>query len=55
MGFGVVGHLIAHARRQHERAAIGKLGVQFAFEAQQDVALAAPPLPSPSASASRSR
>lgn len=42
MGLGVVGHLIAHARRQGEDAAILQLGVQLPLEAEQHVALAAP-------------
>lgn len=42
MGFGVVRHLVAHARRQGEDAAILQLGVQLPFEAEQHMALAAP-------------
>ncbi|MNF60334.1 hypothetical protein D3C84_419500 [compost metagenome] len=42
MGLGVVRHLIAHARRQGEDAAILQLGVQLPLEAEQNMALAAP-------------
>lgn len=42
MRLGAVGDLVAHARRKDEAAPIRKLGVQFAFQAQQDMALAAP-------------
>ena len=38
----VVGHLIAHARLQSESASVGEFGFEFAFEAEQDVALRAP-------------
>ena len=42
MGLGVVRHLIAHARRQGEDAAILQLCVQLPLEAEQHVTLAAP-------------
>ncbi len=42
MGFGAIGHLVAHTRFEDEGATIVKLGVQFPFEAEQDVSFAAP-------------
>ena len=42
MRFGAIGHLVAHARFQHEPAAILQLGVQFAFQAQKNMPLLAP-------------
>lgn len=42
MGFGVVGNLVTHSRLQNESPSILELGVQFAFEAEQDVAFFAP-------------
>lgn len=38
----MVGHLVTDPRREHKLAAIGQLGVQFAFQTEQDVALGAP-------------
>ena len=40
--FGLVGHLVADPRREDKLAAIGQLGVQFTFQAEQDVAFCAP-------------
>src|SRR3990167_3913720 len=42
MRFSLISHLITHACRHHKAPAIFQLGVQFAFQAQQDVALLAP-------------
>ena len=42
MRFGVVGALVRNAGGQRERSAIGKLGIEPAFEAEQDVTLGAP-------------
>src|SRR5258706_10396778 len=42
MGLRAIGDLVAHARGQHERATVGELCVQLAFEAQEDVSLRAP-------------
>src|SRR5690348_15982455 len=42
MRFRIVGNLIAHAWPKHERAAVGELGVQLAFEAEKDVPFDAP-------------
>ena len=42
MGEVVIGHLVADAGRQAHGAPVGQLGVEFAGEAQQDVALLAP-------------
>ena len=42
MRFRVIRHLVADARGQNEFPAVGKFGVQFAFEAQQNVSLLAP-------------
>src|ERR1700743_74894 len=42
MRLGAVGDLIAHSRRQRERAAIGKIGPEFAIDAEEDVTLLAP-------------
>ena len=42
MGVGAVGDLIAHAGLQRERPPVGKLGVELAIHAEQDVALLAP-------------
>ena len=42
MRFGAVRDLIAHPRREDEDSAIIQFGMQFAFEAQEDVSLAAP-------------
>src|SRR5258706_327303 len=39
---GLVRHLVAHAGPQHMAAAVFQFGVQFAFEAQENMALAAP-------------
>ena len=41
-GFGVVRHLVAHAGLEREGAAVRELGVQFALEHKQDMALLAP-------------
>lgn len=42
MGFSVVGDLITHAGFQNELPSVLKLSMQFAFEAQQDVAFFTP-------------
>src|SRR5882757_2217055 len=42
MGEVAVGHLVALAGLQHHRAPVGQLGVQLAFQHQQDMALLAP-------------
>jgi len=42
MGLGVVRNLIACPRQQGEGSAILKLRMKFPFQAQQDMALAAP-------------
>src|SRR5688572_2522569 len=42
MRLGAIRHLVTHARLQREAAAIGELGVELAFEAQENVALGAP-------------
>ncbi len=39
---GSIGHLVAHARLERERAAVLEIGVQFAVDAKKDVALLAP-------------
>ena len=39
---GVIRRLVVHARFEYEVAPVFELGVQFAFEAQQDVPLHAP-------------
>lgn len=42
MGLCLIGDLIAGARRQDKSATIVQFCMQFAFQAQQDVALLAP-------------
>ena len=42
MGFGAIGDLIAHAGLQDENPAVFQRGLQFAFEAEQDMALRTP-------------
>ena len=42
MRLSIVGHLLAHAGREHKAAAIGQLGVQFACKAEQHLAFYAP-------------
>src|SRR5262245_34908640 len=42
MGVRVVGDLVRHAGPEHEGAAVLKLGVELALEAQDDVPLRAP-------------
>ena len=42
MGFCMVSHLVTHARLEDKCSAIFQLRVQLAFEAKQDVPLAAP-------------
>src|SRR5688572_16922810 len=39
---GIVGDLVTHAGAEHELASVLQLGVQLAFDAEQDVSLAAP-------------
>lgn len=42
MGLGIVGNLIAHAWGEYEAAPVLQFRVQFAFQAKQDMAFAAP-------------
>lgn len=42
MRFCIISHLIAHSRLKREFSSICKLGVQFAFQAQQDMPFRAP-------------
>src|SRR5262249_15203944 len=42
MRLGVVGNLVTHPGAKHEASAVPQFGVQFAFQAQEDVALRAP-------------
>lgn len=42
MRFGIVGDLIACSRPKNEYAAVFKFGVQFAFDAQEDMAFDTP-------------
>ena len=42
MGERAVGHLVALAGLQHDRAAVGQLGREFPLQHQQDMALLAP-------------
>ena len=42
MRLAAIGDLVAGAGGQHELAPVGELGMQLAFQAQQDVSLGAP-------------
>ena len=42
MGFGVIGNLVADARREDEYASVSKPRLQFTIQTEQDVTLLAP-------------
>ena len=42
MGFGTIGHLVAHTRHKREYVTIGQLGRQFARRYQREMAFLAP-------------